>query len=67
MNIFSGFINWLKGRKDKPVEEVKPLDVGVDPSSPDYDAHVYLKEKFGYSRKQRKAIIYNFKKAGGKL
>lgn len=65
MNLFTGFINWLKGRKEKDYPE--PVDVGVEPNNPDYDAHVYLKEKFGYSKKQRKAIIHNFRKAGGKL
>jgi hypothetical protein len=65
IDLFAGFKNWWKKRNEK-VEKPK-IDVGIPETHPDYEAHVFLKERFNYSAKVRRSIIHNFKKCGGKL
>lgn len=65
IDLFAGFKNWWNKRKEKKV--VAKIDVGIPETHEDYDAHVYLKEKFNYSAKVRRSIIHNYKKQGGKL
>ena len=65
MGLFSGMKEWLKKfkktkKEDKNLEE-KPL-INLPKDHPDYEEHLYLKQKFGYSTKQRKQIIKAYKK-----
>ena len=65
MGVFDKFKEWIKSfKKEKVIIEI---DAGVPKDHPDYEAHIYLKQKFGYNKRTRRSIIHKFKKRGGEF